>query len=722
LIINISYNNNIIKYSNYYNKDINDLTSSTNNILYIPISDISTDKLNFGIHIYTEPKPSIIKYNNLYYANYSILIFNLLKYLVKNNNKFNNNYNKFKILNNPLIYNCNFTKLYDLDYFNKQFLNIISELSKISTRTLYDDSTSKMKLFIENKNIYNIDKKTTYFDVINNITNKFLNYKKNKLNECILINEHTNIIFKDDIDNVIKYYEDLEYILYECDKVNNYYILQYTFIFYKYINTFCINYNNDLPIDINYTCTQLYNIINLSNGKYIIINEDINLQIENDKFIPVCNTFDNIFDTIHKNEKFINIIDNYVKDIFEVYSLANITLYSQMNNITSKAYVNLDYIKNNDIIMFDQYMSTTFNNKFDFGFFYNSKYSPVLLKILINKKNNRWLFINKYSIVNRESEILIKRNSLFIVKDISYKIIIIRNEKIDIRVITLELSDINFDKKDTTTSIYNNILLNSGFKKYDNILESSLCIKTLHYVYSNFFNKEFEDAKPDKNCKQLQVESKMNISYEDLYGNKINSIIYKPNHSLTHVVRVICWIQLLCLQNEKYNNMIEYYEYYTDQHFIMKTCIASIFMISGRESEAGHGIDINDGDCPNLGYTEKPYNRYLKKSSENFVNFVNQDEIKKLNIFTNEDINNYKDCIINYYYYYRGDIFTSDINKYISYLFTIAHANDLVRCFNEIDAIVIVLPVNKDSIFYNYEKYNHENLLINLLLKSVINI
>ena len=42
----------------------------------------------------------------------------------------------------------------------------------------------------------------------------------------------------------------------------------------------------------------------------------------------------------------------------------------------------------------------------------------IVLKILINKNNNRWLFINKYSSYPDEFEVLIKRNSLFLVHNV----------------------------------------------------------------------------------------------------------------------------------------------------------------------------------------------------------------------------------------------------------------------------------------------------------------
>ena len=61
------------------------------------------------------------------------------------------------------------------------------------------------------------------------------------------------------------------------------------------------------------------------------------------------------------------------------------------------------------------------------------------------------MFLNKYSFYQTESEILIKRNSILFVKDIEYETIIINGKNVDVKVIVLELSDIDLDIITTTT-------------------------------------------------------------------------------------------------------------------------------------------------------------------------------------------------------------------------------------------------------------------------------
>ena len=715
-----------INYTNYFRegeeKDLPEITDGISSIIYIPISDIDTDKLNFVIELYKSP--NLVYRDNLNkinYASFPILIFNLLKYICKNKNKQQNNLKKLKLINKPLTHNCNFTKIHDLTGFNNEFSNIINQLSKYKNIKLNEDSHNSLTKIMDDKEIFLLKNNSTYYTVINDLVNNILNFRNYKMNSCdIRLGGLNNIIFKD-TQNINNHYEILENIVFKYDKLHeNHYILHYTTSLYRPLNVFCSYYNNDLPIDkiLSFYYDRMHRQLELSNHKIINFNcKEINANYND--YGVICQKIDEIFVKFNLDDEFIRIRDSFIKDTFEVYSLNDINSFTQIDNILSKSFNNLNYTKKGDMILLDQYLSTTFNNNLNFTEFFESKFTPVLLKIRINKNNNRWLFLNKYSLMDDESEILIKRNSTFVVKDVNYITIKLNHEDKYLKVLTLELSDIDIEKDEPENQLIvsntvKKLLKYNGFNKYDNILESPLCLKTLHYVYDNFFKNRFKEA---YNCPPLSTEADYDVEIDGVLVS-----IPKCNHSLAHAVRVLCWIQLFCLQKEKYNSA-HFFDLAENQNFVLKTCIASIFMISGRESEAGAGIDYHGG-CP--GVALNPYHRYLVASASNFENYVNSREISDLNIFSTLEINDYSFCLK--YYYYVFDRSTGTISdasiiqkilnpskeiKFICELFTIAHANDLLRCRNDLS---VTIPVNNTSRFFEYEKNNNNKIVTDLLV------
>jgi hypothetical protein len=717
-INNIIIHNNIkTNYTNYYpNGTYDDSFSDNQSIIYIPIADIDIDnQLIFGIRVFDSPN-LIYKDNisTISYAPFSILVYNLLKLLTVANKKLLNNLNKITLINNPLIYNCDFISDYTLDNFIMEFTKIKSQLEPFELNILYDGiADAKIKTIIDN-NILFIKNDSTFLNIINNIINKILTYKNCKLLTCVNINSDSdNNIFVDGMNQEAQkqYSYALELLLYNLDKDDdNYYILQYTQTLFRSLNTYCCYINNNINIlpDLSYHSRATDKEIILSNRTNIMCSIK-EMNIIND-FNDVCNRIDSIYDNIHTNA----IYKQHIKDEFTVYSLNEIINFNKMECRLS--FLNLSYVKTGDYIMIDQYLSTTFNNNFDFEPFYTTKTNPVLLKINIKKNNNRWLFINKYSFVQTESEILIKRNSVFIITNIGYINIRIRRRIKSIKLVTLELSDFDMNDRGGLNERLKISTKINGMNKYDNILKSSLCIKTLHYVYDTLFTRPYQDSLI---CRDLDIESSMTVNVIHIDGTRNDYTIQRPNHSLNHVVRVVCWIQLVCYQIIKYQNTSPHYVFVNNHEFIMKTCIASIFMITGRESEASFSTPINRTTCDRLA-AGHPYTRYFKASSENFKTYIEANRIT-FSLFTDEDIINYAYCL-QYYYYIQNNnthddlgtaIRSSDILKCISHIFTIAHNYDLVRCFPKVK---VYLPISHDHALFNYEKHNHIQLLTNLLL------
>jgi hypothetical protein len=710
------YKKKAIDYTNYYTNSLVDLNGNTDgkNILYIPIADIDTDAhLHFGIKVY-DVQESIYQnpMEKVNYADYLILLFNLLNCVSKINGKTESNLNKYNKMIKPLYYNCNIYKYHDLNKFNELVAKINTQLQNHININIYNTSTDKFKQLIDNNKVSYINRTTTYGNIIETIINNILNMRDEILNrKCqITIGPSSairNSIFKDGINDINKkrLLSEFDNILYDLDKKDlNYYVLQYTGPIYRELNLYCNYINNK----IDTTHIKSYTT---STFPIWVCNKTIILNNRTNTYSDTILKINNLYDDYHNDPRIINIKNN-LKDSFYIYSLQTVTNLTQMDNLLNRSFIDLTYIKPGDIIEISQYISGTMDLQFNFSSFNNVPTNNIFYKIKINKNNNKWIIINEYSIVPSEAEILIKQGSIFIIQSIDYEVVHINSDVKEYKIITLELCD------DTNMDILKKkILISNGFKPLDNVLKSSLFIETAKYVYE----KHFKHAYKESNCKYLTAEPSMQINVIDVKGNSINKTIHKNNHSLAHSIRVACWIQLLYLHNKLYND-----DNTIDHIFLIKTCIASLFMISGRESEADvntKNIDQNDfeRDCP--GIDLNPYERYLKASANNFETYVTT--IQDLNLFSQEEIFDYKYCLEYYYYIFTdtqapssAPALPNDINrkhkrKLYSEYFKIAHDIDLIRCTDR--SILIPIPIETNNSQYQIMKTILSDLAINII-------
>jgi hypothetical protein len=670
------YDGKIINYTNYYNGDYiqdNDLLNSHINIIYLPIADIDNEyDLNYGINIFETNSiynpPSEPKLN---YANYSVILYNSIKNILKVGNKANMNIKKFNFLQMTLYYNCEFLEIFDYNKINKIFCNIIKDLTKNNIKLKLDTSPYMIEIIkIKDKLLYNnLIKDYTYIDLINDTVNSYLQIKNYTQKIC---NHGIKLLpILTDVSTEKQKFELMEELVFRLD-YPKYYVCQYTNLLYKPLNTYCNYIANDLPITIieeYYNSKESLNI-NLSNHKTIKINIPELLIKDNNEYNNICDNIDSIFKNFHDElttkPEFLTI-----SDYFEVLSYQDINNFTTIDNTLSRSLIDLSHIRSGDIIEISQYLSTTFNmDGLNSDFFY--KTNNILYKIIINKNIPKWLFINKYSEMD-ESEILLKRNSFYVIINIEYKLMTIKSGNIEVKIITMEL----IDNLDTFIKLSKNLII-SGMNENDNILESRLCMRTLNYVYDNFFSQPFKESNI---CKDFPGDGDFRL--EEFQEFEIDGIIVRverPNHSLAHACRVLCWIQLFSHSIFKSKNKI------VTQEFIFKTCIASIFMVSGRESEASFG-----GNVENCGLSEEdkeryrsPYYRYLDQSAKNFKYYA-----EKIipGVYTPEEIKDYMICLRYYYNIYTElEIFmdASETQKIISSLFTHAHGIDLIRCKEKI--------------------------------------
>ena len=684
-----------IKYSNFLlNTELNanDLrrTIGVNNILYIPIADIDLDNVvTFGINVYNTSS-SIYRnpFENINYADFSIILFNLLKCIVKVPNKIESNGKKLNNFIKSLYYNCNIYNEYNsLNKFNTMYRKIIKSLKKYKDVIIYDDCfpsrCQKLHQFINDNNVSDLSRITTYGSFIEKLVNKIINTKEFYRQNCkVLLGEgsvlnETNI-FNDVINNKEFLLRNAVNILADLDQVNgSYFFLQYTGVLYRNLNIYCNYLNNNVSTDSLYPYE-----FNNKQFEYSIIGREISFNNGTINYDDVITNMNNIYELYHSDVNLIQI-KLALKENFYIYSSQLITNFTQMDLLANRSFIDLSYIKAGDIIQISQYLSGTFNTEFDFSEFdQNSSSNRIFLKIKINKNNKNWIIIDKYSFSSQESEILLKQNSIFFIEKIDYEVVKIDGKKKEYKVITLQICDDNkFDL------IIKKVLGSCGFNDFDNILKTPLFIKSLKYVYDIYFKRPYKESY----CRHLAIEDAMTIRINE-NGQSITELIYKYNHALAHTVRIACWIQLLYLQDRLYNKISNTK---FDHKFLMRTCIASIFMISGRESEAGVSTDFTPDDlkrdCPEI--RPDPYQRYLIQSANNFYNYVNLPEIRELLLFNQEDKDDYKYCLQHYYYIYRdldtGSFIPNDSEnrkvkrKKIATYFSIAHGNDLIRCHEE---------------------------------------
>ena len=242
---NISYNN----FCEDKSKDVEDLTrDNNNNTLYIPISDIEEDsKLNFGVTIFNQEKDLIYKNptEDVNYPDFPILFFNLIRYLEISPNKLNSNIIKYNKIIEPLNYNCNICRYYDLKKFNKIIKNIFNQIKFFKDRQIFQHSNTGFKKEISDNKVKYIDNTTTYQVLINFIINKIIHRTPEKNRICPIIlgpgTTKTNFLFWDGVEhnNLL---QQLELILEGLD--TQFYLLAYTNYLYRNLNTYCNFINN----------------------------------------------------------------------------------------------------------------------------------------------------------------------------------------------------------------------------------------------------------------------------------------------------------------------------------------------------------------------------------------------------------------------------------------------------------------------------------------------
>jgi len=583
-----------IELEQLYELDEEQLDEPYRTTIYLPIVNISIeDKLNFGLL-----SNRMIKKNNfdkINYAEYGLLVYNLIQFIINSsftdNYKFKKNIKKLKLLLNMALYNCQFIKNNTVDNIKTQITILINMLYELivpvgkDPKKYYivvplEQQLNNLKLYINNTLIFARD--TNIIEIIQHFlkayekiylqkedictTNKLLDF----LNETL----ETHIIDDAHIHEKLEIEKTFSEIIKALDTAK--YIYKYTNHLYQLLNEYC----NYISFGLDYTKIPV---------GYYIANQIIPETIED-----VCQTIDTIFNLTQTKYIETDILVK-IKTTFTVYSFLELLSLQNENNNYS---LEIDYVKTGDIIQMGQYISTSYAKNYNSTWF--AKSDRILFKININKNNNRWIYLSSYSHSPDEKEILLMRNSYFVVTEITFEIVTNRNGIFEFRTISVDLcAD-----------------LDEAHAKSKQLTEQPLRItddvrfrQAAKYAYDNYLSQPYKD------------------------DDKLLNSIYRYNNALANSLRKASYIILVHIFRKAINNSQLFKHDYTIVTYndLLKLCIAVMFSVTAIESEE---------PISQLLY----YKTYLKKSSIAFSTFA----LQLPQLFTPEDIKYYIDLIMTF--------------------------------------------------------------------------
>jgi hypothetical protein len=305
-----------------------------------------------------------------------------------------------------------------------------------------------------------------------------------------------------------------------CDKEYGNPLLTYTNHFHKYINLYCqLTYFDIKNIENNKQILELFDYMKNKNHNSVYNkakSDAINLR----------NLFYDIHNDTYYGDLYKEVIDTLFNDYITVISSQTFTYYDKCGKIDDNI-SNMQEI--GSIIFLPNFLSTIFEFNKDFGQFVS--YTKVIYKIKIQKQSKRWIYVNKYSKMPKEKEILIISNSKYKITDIYHKPVQTRLAQYNVKVISLELmedtiqngggfnyialTDVDYDMKNLNK--LNNMLLNSDkFDKtienikYLNLLDNAINEQRINKIINvDFTNNAYNS---NKSPKSLPISNKDVIS------------------------------------------------------------------------------------------------------------------------------------------------------------------------------------------------------------------
>jgi hypothetical protein len=679
-----------IERSHLFNYDLTHSPDPDHTIIYLPVIDIARDtSLNNGVVVLKDPETTEDKiqnytikstYDNLVYSNIFVSVFNLIR-MIASRTKIDKNISKLKHLFNTNNFSCEILHQMDNDAKIDNFLakilgNIPPNISTLTVDADYGrhdgqlESDLKGKLKIGNIDLLNCN----YSQIMRILMNILKRGNRNNYIPTFMNNRiESNVPTSSDVNTEQK-------ISISIEDTNNLSVLSFT---------------EDSPerIAYIYTSTIYHNINNWCNYKYHKLLITPIEEKEWEDTIPAVSRSLNIPNTTHtitidtkilthldyedlvtkldlSIEKFCRALGNNPDLFNRLPQYFQTITYQNIVNLTAgiSGVFGISDLKQGDIFKYPQFISTTYDLSTDLEYFAKNG-TRSIMRINIPKTSKKWIFMGKYSHNPTENEIIIKRNTTFIVTKISSAVIKFNtpdNSLTEYRLIDVDIIDDN-----------NQLLRAISQINPDIINMSPLFVVAAKYAYENHLSKSYEEVKIGEEAKRNEEIPLQN---------------YRPIYGLAHSLRTATYIQLIGEMIKSQSNTSEIYKNLLTPKLIQQASIAAIFMVTGRINE------IHDTTV------------YSAKSATNFETFVNVIGLNDENsvygkIYTDADIIMFKDLFKNYSIdgYRYGDI--QNNKNLCAYLFKCSHDMDQSRYLDNTlirDTISIagILNQNENNTFY----------------------
>lgn len=660
----------------------------THNEIYLPIIDIDTDTvLNKGVIVMNSGVLDVTKFNSstyispydrIRYADVYVLTFNLLR-LIALGYKQERNIKKFRNLFDFNKLSCDISKIFTPQKNTTHLNNITPQINLNAALTLLADAQSHNaagtignKLTIGTTNYVD----NTYYSILHNYRKKFDSNKKKCVAKIGANVSLTNIayIFAADMASSDKTAHALSEISYNVDKNYDHIAFVYsTNDIYKEVNLFNVYNYNKFTIDWNNP--SWHRNITPRNNNLSINNKTLKVKVNGillnnaTAYNNVCKKLDDSIVEFHKQFKTSPHMSK-VADEFEVFTFQQIANFY----FDSGSLIGMMDLKVNDVIFYPQYISTSYSVRSDLSIF--SHHNKVILKIKLKKNDNVWMFMDRYSNASAEYEILIMRNKHYIVTDVSSIVAEIYGEPIEYKLISLSYVP---SLESALALVTSPDVITTSTK--DNIaIKTTQFIHAAIYAYDNHLSKPYAETNLALLCPGLEFD--LDVSMK-VTINGTQKEIHRYNHALVHSLRVAAYVQLFGLIYKYFSRNVESVYNMITSNLLWKASIVAIFLVTGRQSEASFTTK-----CSNLPPDkQKPYERYLHYSSENFKKYARTTDGK--NIFSDEEVRMYSYLIKNYYNIYYNTNSITDLSQtqtyprettMIAYIFAHAHDLDLIRC------------------------------------------
>lgn len=199
-------------------------------------------------------------------------------------------------------------------------------------------------------------------------------------------------------------------------------------------------------------------------------------------------------------------------------------------------------------------------------------------------------------------------------------------------------------------------------------------------VYDSHLSKPFDDLTAPRGTYIDERGAYRHYPENQKIASK-EGVVYRPNHGLSHNVRVTAKVRdVLKLYNDYHQQAKERFAQFNTPENITKLEIASAFYVACRGSEAGFKPEA-----------DSPYQRYRQASSDAFYEYAKKlkkgDE--KTPLFTEEELNLYKTVLRDPYFDAEKDkpaLTANDENSakkaVLKAVLSSCHALDLARCFH----------------------------------------